>query len=161
MKERGSLIEFFDQMARCFMVALLILAITGMWGGEKTQWVSTIFGERGLSYGGIFQVAVLCFIMTSMQNIFLTEYWIKKMSYSKRMTLFLTTIFIVISILVAFWGWFPTDSGLAWIGFIISYIVSSLVSMFIFCVILKSKEKQYERLLAKYQKKQEVKRDDD
>ena len=158
MKERVGLIKFFDQMARCFMVALLIIAITGAWGGEKAQWASTILGARGLSYVGIFQVAILSFIMTSMQHVFLTECWIKKMSYAKRMILFMSTIFIAITILVAWWGWFPIDSGLAWIGFIVSYIVSLLISMFIFSVIFKSREKEYERLLTAYQKKQEVER---
>lgn len=156
MKEQVGLIKFFDQMARCFMVALLIIAITGAWGGEDAQWASTILGARGLSYGGVFQVAILSFIMASMQNLFLTECWIKKMSYARRMMLFMSIIFIIITILVAWWGWFPTDSGLAWIGFIVSYIVSLLISMLVFSVILKCRAKEYERLLAEYQKKQEV-----
>ena len=161
MKEQGIVREFYDQVARNFTLASIVISIVGISFKDETIGFSGLFGRGGLTYEGILQILILAVTYALLQTVFFLKHFIKKMSYAKRMIGFTTSAFGSTAILVALWGWFPIDSSLAWIGFILSYSISLLLSILVFGVLFKNKEKEYERLLNKYQKKQEVNRDDD
>lgn len=161
MKEQGIVREFYDHVARNFTLTSIVISIVGIFYKDQMTGFSRLFGRGGLTYEGTFQILILAVIYAMLQTVFFSKYFIKELSYANRMIGFTTSAFGSTTILVSLWGWFPINSWLAWIGFILSYSISMLLSILVFGALFKSKEKEYERLLTKYQKKQEVKRDDD
>ena len=161
MKKQRMVRAFYDHVARNFTLASIVISIVGSSYKDETFGFSRLFGRGGLTYEGIFQIMILAITYALLQTVFFSKFFIKEISHAKRMIGFTTSAFGSSTILVALWGWFPIDSSLAWIGFILSYSISLLLSILVFGAVFKSKEKEYERLLIKYQKKQEVNRDDD
>ena len=152
---------FYDQVARNFTLASIVISIVGISFKDEIVGFSGLFGRGGLTYEGIFQILILAVTYALLQTVFFSKFFIKEISHAKRMIGFTTSAFGSSAILVALWGWFPIDSSLAWIGFILSYSISLVLSILVFGILFKNKEKEYERLLTKYQKKQEVRGDDD
>ena len=101
--------------------------------GEDTAGYSTLFimGDSGLSTATLAQLLLLAVLITVAQVIFLTDRLIVTMAMPLRNVLFFLSILAVIVILIMAFGWFPLNDAKAWAGFLISFVLSMLISVMV------------------------------
>lgn len=133
-------------------ITVVILSIfTLIFGGDARE-LSTIFcfGGDALGVKTLMQFLLAAFILVSIETVFMTDTVIKKMKTPMRICLVFVSIFAVVSLFVAVFGWFPTDMALPWIMFIICFGVCSAVSTFISAVSERQENKKLEEALKRY-----------
>ena len=89
-------------------------------------------------------------ILVLIENLFTTDILIKKMKNPMRICLMFVSIFAVVSLFVAVFGWFPTDLAMPWIMFIICFAISSAVSTIITAYSEKQENKKLDEALKRF-----------
>ena len=100
----------------------------------------------------LLQLFLMGVITTIAQNIFLTDLLIKNMSLIVRHILFFMTLMVAIIIFAVCFGWFPLNDPAAWIGFIVSFSVCSVMSAFIMRLEEKAENKKMQEALNRLKK---------
>lgn len=152
MEEKKSIFSCMRQWFTTFGVVVVIFILLSMIIGEKAQGHSTLFqlGKEGMTIATLAQLLILTLIITVGQIIFCSDMWIKNMSLMGRNILFFVSISLfVIGFAVAF-GWFPIHSVAAWIGFIISFTISSTLSVLISRIRERSENDKMAKALEKF-----------
>lgn len=91
-------------------------------------------------------------MITVAQVIFVTDILITNLSIVLRNVFLFVTVFIVMVIMIIIFDWFPTSDITAWMGFVISYAVSMLVSVGITKLREHSENSKMQKALDKYNK---------
>ena len=88
-----------------------------------------------------------------LQNVFLTDKWIKEMSVPLRKLLFFFSVLPVLAACVIVFGWFPVDEPDIWPYFLVSYTVFMGLSTLITRTKEISENKMMQDALEKFKKK--------
>ena len=91
-------------------------------------------------------------MITGAQVVFVTDILIKNLSIVLRNVLLFVTVFIVMVIMIIIFDWFPTNDITAWMGFVISYAVSMMVSVGITKLREHLENSKMQKALDKYNK---------
>lgn len=146
---------FISKMLIIFSFSILFDSVLGFFfGGEGSEYSSLFsLGNRGMAYPTIFQLLASSFLIQLLILLFMSEKIIKKMLLLWRTVLLLLSIFIVVSVFIICFKWFPIDSFLGWLCFILSYGVCFTAGTLTMVVKTKLESKRYEESLAKYKLK--------
>ena len=150
--EKPTFLKYLSKVFMIYGITVVILSIfTLIFGGDARE-LSTIFcfGGDALGVKTLMQFLLAAFILVSIETVFMTDTVIKKMKTPMRICLVFVSIFAVVSLFVAVFGWFPTDMALPWIMFIICFGVCSAVSTFISAVSERQENKKLEEALKRY-----------
>lgn len=150
--EKPTFLKYLSKVFMIYGITVVILSIfTLIFGGDARE-LSTIFcfGGDALGVKTLMQFLLAAFILVSIETVFMTDTIIKKMKTPMRICLVFVSIFAVVSLFVAVFGWFPTDMALPWIMFIICFGVCSAVSTFISAVSERQENKKLEEALKRY-----------
>ena len=130
MEDRKTIFEYIAQLFTTYGIMVVIFIVINLVIGDNARSVSTLFalGSDGLSAAMLLELLLLAFIITTAQNVFLSDILIKDMALIVRNVLFFLTIMIAITVFVIIFGWFPINEVGAWIGFIVSFAVCTAVS---------------------------------
>lgn len=131
MEEKKTIFNYISQTFATYGVIVLIFVLFSLFIGESAAEYSPLFalGKEGISLPILAQLLVLSVMITVAQVIFVTDVLITNLSIVLRNVLLFGTVFIVMVIMIIVFHWFPTNDITAWMGFVISYAVSMLVSV--------------------------------
>ncbi|MGN0513308.1 MAG: hypothetical protein ACI4S2_05765 [Lachnospiraceae bacterium] len=127
MEDNKTIFNYLGQLFATYGIIVTIFVVFTLLIGENVNGVSSLYslGNKGLSIQTLIQVFILSIIITISQVAFLTDKWIKNMQMIIRNIMFFGTICVT----VALFSWFPMGNVGAWIGFLISFIVCSAISV--------------------------------
>jgi hypothetical protein len=130
MDDNKNIFDYIKQLFTSFGIVVLLFIVINLLIGNEAGSVSSLFalGSKGLSTATLLQLMFLVLIITVAQNIFLSDLVIKNMALVVRNILFFATILAAITIFAVIFGWFPLNNVAAWIGFIVSFAVCTVIS---------------------------------
>ena len=139
MEEKKTVFNYISQAFATFGIIVLIFILFSLATGESTEGYSNLFsmGKRGMSIPTLCELLLLAIMITLAQVVFLTDKWIVNLSLIIRNVLFFLSVLIVMVIMIVTFKWFPVGDVSAWIGFIISFAISMIVS----ALVVKLKER--------------------
>ena len=112
------------------------------------------YGLGGLYYERIFQLFGLSVVLGVLLLIFISDLVLEKVMLLWRYVIFLPLAIVAISAFVIMFRWFPIDVWQWWALLIAVFVTSSLGSMIPMFVKVRREDKQYEKALSDYKKKQ-------
>ena len=154
--------EILRYFGTIFSLAILVISLV-VWQVTlyfpDVQNVSTLFvsGGIGLSFGTIMQIAGFSIILAFFSVLLFSERFIKKMRFLYRTFLFLLAILLTFSVFAIVFKWFAVDDIGAWIGFVLSTIFCFSISIGLTLLKFKLEKKKYNKLLANYKERNNVK----
>ena len=154
MEEKKNVFDYIRQLFTIYGVMVLIFIIFNLIIGDEAKSISTLFtlGSIGLTSATLLQLFFMAVIITVAQNIFLTDILIKNMALIVRNILFFVTILIAIPIFVIIFGWFPINNVVAWIGFVVSFVVCTGVSAWLMHLEEKAENRKMQEALNRLKK---------
>ena len=133
MEDKKTIFNYIGEIFSTFGIMILIFVVMLILVGDVATGYSTLFeyGSKGFSVNTIIQLFVLSLVIFTGRNVLLTDRFIRNMTIIVRYILFFTLIIVTITGFVIFFGWFPIDDISAWIGFFVSFTISSAVAVVI------------------------------
>lgn len=133
MEEKKTIFDYLSELFTIYGVMVALFIVFTLIVGSKASTVSTLFqlGKEGLAIATLLQLLGLALFIMAVRNVFLTDLCIKNMSLLIRNVLFFASVLVAIVFCVIIFGWFPTNSLISWICFIISFAVCTIVSTFL------------------------------
>ena len=110
---RESIQMFFVVACAEFTIAMVVYLIA-----------TSVFAHKGaqLELGICWSMVGVALAATTLQLLFFTPIFIKRMSYPVRLALFGVGLYVLIATVAVAMNWFPSESKDAWISFTISYL---------------------------------------
>ena len=154
MEEKKTIFNYISQTFATYGVIVLIFILFSLFIGESASEYSPLFalGKEGISLPILAELLLLAVMITGAQVVFVTDILIKNLSIVLRNVLLFVTVFIVMVIMIIIFDWFPTNDITAWMGFVISYAVSMLVSVGITKLREHLENSKMQKALDKYNK---------
>lgn len=154
MEDKKNVFDYIKELFTGYGIVIVIFIIINSIIGNVAQSVSTLFalGSHGLSCATLIQLLFLVLIITVAENILTTDLLIKNMSLLVRNLLFFATILVTTTIFAAVFGWFPLNYAPAWIGFIVSFTICSVISAWIRHLEENAENKKMEEALNRLKK---------
>lgn len=152
MEKKRTIFDYLGQVLMIFGITILILNVFCVVFGENAKEISTMFamGSDGISVSTSFQFLLVSIIVVVLRFLFFTDSIIKNMSLPVRTGSMYVAIISVILVMNWVFGWFPADMWQAWLGFVLSFIVCSVVSTITVLVKDKLENEKMQDALNKY-----------
>ncbi len=124
--------------------------------GRSAYDFSTIFslGNTGVGIATSFQFLLAVFLIVGLKFIFMTDILIKKIPLAARIIIMFTGAFATILVFIFAFGWVPANMPIAWIMFIICFVLSCAVSTVISVLAEKQENRRLEEALKRYKEEQ-------
>ena len=156
MDKKFSILEFCSQVFTIYGITIVLLNIFCILFGESAQELSTIFsmGSQGLGIATSFQFLLAVLAITIIRFIFMTDILIIKMPTAARIAAMFVGTFAIILVFIIVFDWFPTDLPMAWIMFLICFVVCSTAGTMISLVVEKQENRKLEEALKRYKEEE-------
>lgn len=156
MDKKFSLLAFLSQVFIIYGVTTGLLNIFSILFGSSAREISTLFalGDSGVSVSTSFQFLLVAFIINGLRSIFMTDTLIKQMPLAARIITMFAGAFGTIVVFIFLFGWFPADMPIAWIMFIVCFIISCLISTIISVLAEKQENRRLDEALKRYKEEQ-------
>ncbi|MDE5741542.1 MAG: hypothetical protein K2H90_03750 [Oscillospiraceae bacterium] len=156
MDKKFSVLKFLSQVFIIYGVTTLLLNILCALFGTAAYGLSTIFsfGNAGVGIETSMQFLFAVLIICALKYIFMTDILIKKMPLAARIITMFASTFGVILIFIFMFGWFPADMPIAWIMFIICFIICCTVSTLLSVLAEKQENRRLEEALKRYKEEE-------
>jgi len=153
--EKPFIIELLHSFSVIFTIVVLSMLLVGLLIVHlvpEVQYISTLFAfsETGFSYDNILQIGGVSFFLSFFQVILLSYCFFIKMRFLMRFFLFSLASLFTVSFFSIFFKWFPVDNLLAWIGFIVTFIICFAIGCVLTLLKFKLENKKYNKLLDNY-----------
>ena len=152
MEDRKTIFTYIGETFATYgiIVFLFVLITEGI--GKDAEGYSTFFtfGNRAMSLHTLLQLLGLAVVISVCRNVLFDDRWIRSMSMLARNVLFFLIITVTIVLFVILFGWFPINDMKAWIGFFISFAVSSTVAVVLSRIRERAENDKMNRALEKY-----------
>ena len=147
--------KFITQVLIIFSITILIVSLISIFLGDDVKEYSSMFslGKDGIAFSTIFQILLSSFVIAAINQIFLSEKFLKNMLTVWKLSLMVSLIIIVIVVFVICFKWFPLNLFEAWVGFFVSFGICFIISTTIMLTKTKIETKKYDELLENYKKK--------
>lgn len=154
MDERKTVFNYLEQIFATYGTIVLIFLVFGMAIGEPAKGHSSLFalGAQGFSTKTLFQLFCLSIIIAASNEVFLTGRWIRNMNMVLRNVCFFCSIIIVIGLFAVSFNWFPVNEWKPWLGFGISFLISSVISVIVSRLKEKMENKKMKMALEEFKK---------
>ncbi|MDE6530895.1 MAG: hypothetical protein K2K96_08990 [Lachnospiraceae bacterium] len=152
MDKKFSILEFCSQVFTIYGITIVLLNIFCILFGASAQELSTIFsmGSHGLGVATSFQFLLAVLAITVLRFIFMTDILIIKMPTAARIAAMFAGTFAIILVFIIAFDWFPADLPMAWIMFLICFVVCCTVGTMISLVAEKQENRKLEEALKRY-----------
>ena len=156
MEDKKTIFYFIGQAFATFGIIVLIFIVLNLVIGESTEGYSPLFalGKGGISIPTLCELFLLAVLITIARAIFLTDRWILNMSMVLRNILFFLSVLFMIVIMIIVCKWFPVNDMEAWIGFVISFVLSMGISVGIMRLIEKTENTKMQKALDQYNREE-------
>ena len=151
MDKRFTIFGFLGQVFMIYGITTGLLNIFCMLFGNIAADYSSMFSlaGSGISVATSLQFLAAVTIVIVLRSIFMTDLLIKNMPLAARITTMFASVFAVILIFVFIFGWFPANDPIAWIMFVVCFIVSCSVSVAISTAAERQENKKLDEALKK------------
>ena len=152
MDKKFSILEFCSQVFTIYGITIVLLNIFCILFGASAQELSTIFsmGSHGLGVATSFQFLLAVLAITVLRFIFMTDILIIKMPTAARIAAMFAGTFAIILVFIIAFDWFPADLPMAWIMFLICFVVCCTVGTMISLIAEKQENRKLEEALKRY-----------
>lgn len=156
MDNNFSVLKYLSQVFTIYGITSGLLNIFCILFGTSAYGFSTIFslGNSGVSVATSFQFLLAVSLIVGLKFIFMTDILIKKMSLPARIIVMFAGAFATMIVFIFAFGWFPADMPIAWIMFIVCFIISCAVSTLISVLAEKQENRRLEEALKRYKEEQ-------
>lgn len=156
MDKRFSILKFLSQVFMIYGITTGLLNIFCILFGTLAHGFSTIFslGNAGVGITTSFQFLLAVFLIVGLKFILTADIMIKKIPSAARIIIMFAGAFATILVFVFAFGWFPANMPLAWIMFIICFVLSCAVSTLISVLAEKQENRRLEEALKRYKEEQ-------
>ena len=156
MDKNFSVLKFLSQVFMIYGITTGLLNIFCILFGRSAYDFSTIFslGNTGVGIATSFQFLLAVFLMVGLKFIFMTDILIKKIPLAARIIIMFTGAFATILVFIFAFGWVPANMPIAWIMFIICFVLSCAVSTVISVLAEKQENRRLEEALKRYKEEQ-------
>lgn len=160
MEERKTVFDYIGQIFITFGFSIVALNIFCVLVGEDAQDVSTIYsmGKEGLAITTMAQFFGVSVCITGLKAFFFTDRIIKKMSVAVRSVCMLTSIVVIVVFCAVTFGWFPVNMWQSWAGFLSTFALCFVGSLFLMTLKERTENRKMEEALQRL-KEQERKGD--
>lgn len=130
MEKEKTIFDYLGQVLIVFGVTTLILNVFCIVFGESAKEMSTMFalGRQGISVSTSLEFFMMSVVVITFRFLFFTDKIIKNMSLTARTGMMYIAVVLIILIMNWIFGWFPVDVWEAWVGFILSFGASIIIS---------------------------------
>ena len=111
-------------------------------------------GDAGVGVATSLQFLLAVTVIVGLRAFLLTDILIKKMPLAARIIAMFTGAFATIIVFIFLFDWFPADVPLAWIMFIVCFVVSCTVSTLISVLSEKQENHRLEEALKRYKEEE-------
>ncbi len=156
MDKNFSILKYLSQVFMIYGITTGLLNIFCILFGASAYSFSTIFslGNSGVGVATSFQFLLAVSVIVGLRVIFMTDILIKKMPLAARTVAMFAGAFSTILIFIFLFDWFPADMPIAWIMFIICFIISCAVSTVISVLAEKQENRRLEEALKRYKEEE-------
>ncbi|MDE7398362.1 MAG: DUF3021 family protein [Oscillospiraceae bacterium] len=156
MDKNFSVLKFLSQVFIIYGITTGLLNILCILFGTSAYGLSTIFslGNSGVSVATSLQFLFAVSIIVGLRSILMTDILIKKMPLAARIITMFVCAFATIIIFIFLFDWFPADLPLAWIMFIVCFIVSCTVGTLLSVLAEKQENRKLEKALKRYKEEE-------
>ena len=152
MDRNFSALKFLAQVFMIYGITTGLLNIFCILFGASAYGLSTIFslGDEGVGVATSLQFLLAVTVIVGLRAFLLTDILIKKMPLAARIIAMFAGAFAVIIVFSFIFDWIPADVPLAWIMFIVCFVVSCTVSTLISVLAEKQENRRLEDALKRY-----------
>ena len=156
MDKKFSVLKYLSQVFTIYGITMSLLNIFCILFGASAYGLSTIFslGNEGLGVATSFQFLLAVSVIVGLRWIFMTDILIKKMPIAVRIIVMFAGVFATMLVFIFIFDWFPADMPLAWIMFIMCFVISCSVSTLISVLAEKQENLRLEEALKRYKEEQ-------
>ncbi|MDE6728418.1 MAG: hypothetical protein K2J80_10850 [Oscillospiraceae bacterium] len=156
MDKNFSVLKFLSQVFMIYGITTGLLNVFCILFGTSAHDLSTIFslGNSGVGVATSFQFLLAVTVIVGLRSILLTDILIKKMPLAARIITMFASAFATIIIFIFAFDWFPADVPLAWIMFIVCFVISCIVSTLISVLAEKQENRRLEEALKRYKEEE-------
>ncbi len=156
MDKKFSILEFCSQVFTIYGITIVLLNIFCILFGASAQEISTIFsmGSQGLGVATSFQFFLAVLVITILRFIFMTDILIVKMPTAVRIAAMFAGTFAIILVFIIAFDWFPADLPMAWIMFLICFVVCCTAGTVISLIAEKQENRKLEEALKRYKEEE-------
>ena len=156
MDKNFSLLKYLSQVFMIYGITTGLLNIFCILFGTSAYGLSTIFslGNAGVGVATSFQFLLAVSVVVGLRFIFMTDILIKKMSLAARIIAMFAGAFATILVFIFAFDWFPADMPIAWIMFIVCFVISCIVSTLISVLAEKQENRRLEEALKRYKEEE-------
>ncbi|MDE5992484.1 MAG: hypothetical protein K2G87_05480 [Oscillospiraceae bacterium] len=152
MDKNFSILKFLSQVFMIYGITTGLLNVFCILFGTSAYGLSTIFslGNAGIGVATSFQFLLAVSVIVGLRSVFMTDILIKKMSLAARIIAMFAGAFATILVFIFAFDWFPADMPIAWIMFIVCFVISCGVSTAISVLAEKQENRRLEEALKRY-----------
>lgn len=156
MDKNFSIFKFLSQVFMIYGITTGLLNIFCILFGTSAYSFSTIFslGNSGVGVATSFQFLLAVSVIVGLRFIFMTDILIKKMPLAARIIVMFAGAFVTMIVFIFLFDWFPADLFVAWIMFIVCFIISCFVSTLISILAEKHENRRLEEALKRYKEEE-------
>lgn len=156
MDKNFSLLKYLSQVFMIYGITTGLLNIFCILFGKSAQDVSTIFafGNAAVGVETSLQFLLAVSVVVGLRLIFTTDILIKKMPVAARIIALFAGVFATILVFIFAFKWFPADMPLAWIMFIVCFVISCGVSTAISLLAERNENRRLEEALKRYKEEE-------
>lgn len=125
--------------AYSFSMSMVVFIIIGL-----------IVGEEEIAINMLIQLMVVCIMAAILQMIAFSNVCIKKLAYTKRLSIFMFPFLVIITVFAVSCNWFPVENMGAWIIFIGIFVACFIISAILFEIHFKITGDKYTGILNEY-----------
>jgi hypothetical protein len=163
MYEKKRLITFIGKTLHSFtaiftailFVRLLLKIISNQYGHNV---YGLHFDEINLNLSALLETAAFSLLLAIISTLILSDLLLVKMRFLLRsFHFFVSTLFITITFAILF-NWLDTDNSVAWIGFILTFVICFAIGIGIKLLKFRFDDKKYSKLLEEYKSRHNANR---
>lgn len=156
MDKNFSVLKFLSQVFMIYGITIGLLNVFCIIFGTSAHGLSTIFslGNAGIGVATSFQFLFAVSVIVGLRSVFFTDILIKKMPLAARIIAMFASVFATMIVFIFLFDWFPADMPLAWIMFIVCFVISCAVSTLISVLAEKQENRRLEEALKRYKEEE-------
>ena len=157
MEENKTVFNYLGEIFTMYGIIIAIFVVLNLALGDIAKGYTSFFeyGSGSMSMSTMIQLFGFSVIICIARNLFLTDKWIRNMPIFVRIFCLFLSITVVIVAFVIVFGWFPINDISAWIGFILSFAVSSAAGVLISKLKERAENRAMDKALERFKKGEE------
>ncbi len=157
MEDNKTVFNYLGEIFTIYGVILAMIVILNLLVGDNAKGYSSFFefGSGSLSTGTLIQLFFLSVFVSVARNLFMTDKWIKNMPIIGRSACLFISVMILSVVFVILFKWIPLNDIFAWIGFAVSFVVSTLAGVLISKLKEKAENMKMEKALERFKNGEE------